>query len=174
MPEPLDKYNAYYKPKQFTSTTYKYEPYQEKEYRPPPTIGNLPEYVSYKYDAKHNPNIPYREVKQGGYDKLEPYQHVFPKYTTKYYAPYKEPYKLKENYKPYQAVEPYKESYKEEEPYKEPYKEEEPYKPEEKYKPEEPYKEPYDEEEPYKEEEPSEEENKSEPSEESEEEERYR
>merc|ERR550534_1089162 len=135
MPKPMDKYNVYYKQEPFTSTTYKYEPYYEKKYEPPPTMGNLPEYVSNKYDAYHNPKIPYREVKQEGYERTQPYQHVFPKYyTTPYYEPYKKPYKPEE---PYKKEEPYKQ----EEPYKkeEPYKQEEPYKKEETYKPEDPY-----------------------------------
>merc|ERR1712098_533933 len=113
--------------------------YYEKKYEPPPTIGNLPEYVSNKYDNKHNPQIPYREVKPETYDKVQPYQHYFPKYTTPYYEPYKaEPYKAE----PYKE-EPYKaEPYKTEDPYKkeEPYKAEDPYKKEETYKAEEPYK----------------------------------
>merc|ERR1712215_614663 len=85
---------------------------------------------------KHNPQIPYRDIKPDGYDKLQPYQHVFPKYTTTYhYYPtttesYTEAYKEPETYKPesYTTPEPYKpqESYKKEEP--EPYKPSDPYK----------------------------------------------
>merc|ERR1712215_455889 len=127
MPKPMDKYNVYYKQEPFTSTTYKYEPYYEKKYEPPPTMGNLPEYVSNKYDAYHNPKIPYREVKQEGYERTQPYQHVFPKYyTTPYYEPYKKPYKPEE---PYKKEEPYKqeEPYKKEEPYKQEEAKEDPY-----------------------------------------------
>merc|ERR1712215_594455 len=91
---------------------------------------------------KHNPQIPYRDIKPDGYDKLQPYQHVFPKYTTTYhYYPTTtesctEAYKEPETYKPESYTTP------------EPYKKGEPYKPQESYKKEEP--EPYKPSDPYK------------------------
>merc|ERR1711915_942148 len=130
MPTPLGPYNPYYKQKPFTSTTFKYEDYVEKKYNPEPTLPGLPEYVSNKYDLKHNPQIPYRDIKPDGYDKLQPYQHVFPKYTTTYhYYPtttesYTEAYKEPETYKPESYTTP--EPYKPDDPYKaDPVKEDE-------------------------------------------------
>lgn len=85
MPEGLEKYKKYYEPKKFTSTTYVYQPYKETTYAPPPTLGQLPEYYTKKYEADPHKAIPYREVEAGEYKAQEPYQHTFPKYT-KYYA----------------------------------------------------------------------------------------
>merc|ERR1712066_532405 len=88
MPEGLEKYKKYYKPKAFTSTTYVYEPYKETTYAPEPTLGDLPKYYPKPYENEHNPNIPYREIEDKYEAKNQPYQHVFPKYTTTYYTSY--------------------------------------------------------------------------------------
>merc|ERR1711874_291104 len=61
MPEGLSPFNKYLVPKPITSTTYVYEPYKETTYAPPPLLDGLPEYTSRKYDAEHNPAIPYRK-----------------------------------------------------------------------------------------------------------------
>jgi len=134
MPDPLNPFYKKLKLHEYTSTSWKPEPYTppppEKE--PPPEP--LPNYYPKYYPAPHDPKIPYREVTTGK-NPVEPYQHYFPKYTTTYYSGYEtkksirigydEPYKKEE-----MKVEPYKEApYKKEEPYKaEPYKKEEPYK----------------------------------------------
>merc|ERR1711909_19636 len=87
MPEGLSPYNKYLVPKPITSTTYVYEPYKETTYAPPPLPEGLPEYTSRKYDAEHDPAIPYREPENPYEKPQQPYQHYFPKYTTTYYYP---------------------------------------------------------------------------------------
>ena len=64
-----------------------YEPYKETTYAPPPLLDGLPEYTSRKYDAEHDPAIPYREPENPYEKPHQPYQHTFPKYT-KYYPEY--------------------------------------------------------------------------------------
>merc|ERR1711872_538510 len=111
MPKPIDKYYKFYEQKPFTSTTFKYEDYVEKEYTTPATVGSLPELTTMYYEAKHDSKIPYREVTEKVYENLQKYEHTFPKYT-KYYKPYES---YTEKYKAYKP-EPYTE--KPEEPYK--------------------------------------------------------
>ena len=65
--------------------------------------GNLPEYYSKKYENEHPSEIPYRETPKQYEEKVQPYKHYFPKYTTTYYTTtYKPQYyeKKEENYKP--------------------------------------------------------------------------
>merc|ERR1711874_672186 len=87
MPEGLSPFNKYLVPKPITSTTYVYEPYKETTYAPPPLLDGLPEYTSRKYDAEHNPAIPYREPENPYEKPHQPYQHTFPKYTKPEYSP---------------------------------------------------------------------------------------
>ena len=67
--------------------------------------GNLPEYYSKKYENEHPSEIPYRETPKQYEEKVQPYKHYFPKYTTKYYTTtYKPQYQKKEE-KPYELQE---------------------------------------------------------------------
>ena len=146
MPVPLNPFYKELKQHEYTSTSWKPEPYTEPAPEKEPEPQPLPNYYPKSYPAPHNPKIPYREVTTGK-NPVEPYQHYFPKYTTTYYYAgyedkksirigYEEPYKKEEL-----KVEPYKEeSYKKvEEPYMKEELKDEPYK-EEPDKKVEPYK----------------------------------
>ena len=78
--------------------------------------GNLPEYYSKKYENEHPSEIPYRETPKLYEEKVQPYKHYFPKYTTKYYTTtYKPQYKKKEE-EPYKPQEDKQENYVTKEP----------------------------------------------------------
>ena len=81
--------------------------------------GNLPEYYSKKYENEHPSEIPYREIPKQYEEKVQPYKHYFPKYTTTYYTTtYKPQYyeKKEENYKPQgEQYKPKEPSYEKEE-----------------------------------------------------------
>ena len=81
--------------------------------------GNLPEYYSKKYENEHPSEIPYRETPKQYEEKVQPYKHYFPKYTTTYYTTtYKPQYyeKKEENYKPQgEQYKPKEPSYEKEE-----------------------------------------------------------
>ena len=81
--------------------------------------GNLPEYYSKKYENEHPSEIPYRETPKLYEEKVQPYKHYFPKYTTTYYTTtYKPQYyeKKEENYKPQgEQYKPKEPSYEKEE-----------------------------------------------------------
>ena len=49
--------------------------------------GELPQYYSRKYEANHPSEIPYRDSQKPSEQKVEPYRHYFPKYTSSTYAP---------------------------------------------------------------------------------------
>ena len=158
MPVPLNPYYKELKKHEYTSTSWKPEPYTEPAPEKEPEPQPLPNYYPKSYQAPHNPQIPYREVTTGK-NPVEPYQHYFPKYTTTYYyAGYEDKKSIRIGYQePYQKEEPKveppkEESYQKEEPAKvEPYQKEEPAKvevepyqkepvKEESYKKVEPYK----------------------------------
>ena len=74
--------------------------------------GNLPEYNSKKYANEHPSEIPYRETPKQYEEKVQPYKHYFPKYTTKYYTTttYKPQY-IKKEEEPYKPQEDKEENY---------------------------------------------------------------
>ena len=50
-------------------------------------MQELPNFYPKNYASEHDPKIPYRPGEAGQTVSEAPYQHVFPKYTTTYYAP---------------------------------------------------------------------------------------
>ena len=97
MPEPLNPYEKvnllerrgkknrlifqkiYYK--DYTSTTWKPEPYKPPKFEKEAELQPLPKYYPPYLKASHNPQIPYREVTTKK-EEVQPYEHVFPTYTT--------------------------------------------------------------------------------------------
>ena len=79
--------------------------------------GNLPEYYSKKYENEHPSEIPYRETPKQYEEKVQPYKHYFPKYTTKYYTTTYKPQYIKKNEEPYKPQEDTEENEKEEKGY---------------------------------------------------------
>ena len=67
--------------KDYTSTTWKPEPYKPPKFEEEPPPEPLPKYYPPYLKAPHNPVIPYREVTTKK-EPVEPYKHVFPTYTT--------------------------------------------------------------------------------------------
>merc|ERR1711874_156406 len=56
MPDPLKPYEKKLYYKDYTSTTWKPEPYKEPKFEKIPDLPKLPKYYPPYYKAKHNPN----------------------------------------------------------------------------------------------------------------------
>ena len=67
--------------KDYTSTTWKPEPYKPPTFEKEADLQPLPKYYPPYLKATHKPDIPYREVTTKK-ESVQPYEHVFPTYTT--------------------------------------------------------------------------------------------